>query len=116
LTEKVMEMAKITGAAYPGTNIYSSHMRYAAMVLGGKECVQLRWPKPQKGPWSTWDHAGSQLIYTESGAGIVTDLSGNPIDFSTGNKLSKSWGLITADVSIHNKILALVNQMRAVEA
>jgi 3'(2'), 5'-bisphosphate nucleotidase len=116
LTEKVREMADIFGATDPGTNLYSSHMRYAAMTLGGREFVQLRWPKPGKGPWSCWDHAGSQLIYTESGEGKVTDLSGNPIDFSTGNKLSNSWGLITADESIHGKILALTNHMRATEA
>jgi 3'(2'), 5'-bisphosphate nucleotidase len=116
LTEKVEELAKITGATYPaGTNLYSSHMRYAAMALGGREFAQLRWPKPDKGPWSIWDHAGSQLIYTESGAGKVTDLAGNPIDFSTGNKLSKSWGVITADETIHDRILSLVNRMHAAE-
>ncbi|KAK4119147.1 carbohydrate phosphatase [Parathielavia appendiculata] len=114
LTEKVEELAKIAGATYPAvTNLYSSHMRYAAMALGGREFAQLRWPKPGKGPWSIWDHAGSQLIYTESGAGKVTDLAGNPIDFSTGNKLSRSWGVITADESVHAEILSLVNQMRA---
>ena len=117
LTEKVKALAGVIGAAYPApTELYSSHMRYAAMVLGGRECVQLRWPKPGKGPWSIWDHAGSQLIYAESGAGKVTDLDGNPIDFTTGNKLSRSWGVITADESIHGKILELVREMRAAEA
>ncbi|KAK3305973.1 uncharacterized protein B0T15DRAFT_435311 [Chaetomium strumarium] len=117
LTEKVRDLAAITGAVYPAqTELYSSHMRYAAMALGGREFVQLRWPKPGKGPWSIWDHAGSQLIYTESGAGRVTDLAGNPIDFTTGKKLSKSWGLITADESIHGKILALVDSMLAADA
>ncbi|SPQ24388.1 ab7a68d7-080f-445c-9551-c26604f88bc5 [Thermothielavioides terrestris] len=107
LTGKVRELAEITGALYPApTELYSSHMRYAAMALGGREFVQLRWPKPGKGPWSIWDHAGSQLIYAESGAGKVTDLAGNPINFTTGEKLSKSWGLITADETIHGKILA----------
>ena len=117
LTEKVKALAGVIGAAYPArTELYSSHMRYAAMVLGGREFVQLRWPKPGKGPWSIWDHAGSQLIYAESGAGKVTDLDGNPIDFTTGNKLSRSWGVITADESIHGKILELVCEMRAAEA
>ncbi|KAK4131298.1 hypothetical protein BT67DRAFT_444875 [Trichocladium antarcticum] len=112
-TQKVAELATVTGANYLGaTNIYSSHMRYAAMVLGGRECVQLRWPNVTVAKWSIWDHAGSQLIYTESGAGKVTDLSGNPIDFTAGKKLSKSWGLITADENIHGKILGLVNEMR----
>jgi 3'(2'), 5'-bisphosphate nucleotidase len=117
LTGKVRELAEITGALYPApTELYSSHMRYAAMALGGREFVQLRWPKPGKGPWSIWDHAGSQLIYAESGAGKVTDLAGNPINFTTGEKLSKSWGLITADETIHGKILALVTGMLAADA
>ena len=117
LTEKVKALAGVIGAAYPApTELYSSHMRYASMVLGGREFVQLRWPKPGKGPWSIWDHAGSQLIYAESGAGKVTDLDGNPIDFTTGNKLSRSWGVITADESIHDKILELVRELRAAEA
>ncbi|KAK3896338.1 hypothetical protein C8A05DRAFT_20662, partial [Staphylotrichum tortipilum] len=111
------ELANRIGAAYPaGTELYSSHMRYAAMALGGRECVQLRWPKRGKKFWSIWDHAGSQLIYTESGAGVVTDLAGNPIDFTTGNKLTNSWGVITADASIHGKILELVNEMKVAEA
>ncbi|KAK4247260.1 hypothetical protein C7999DRAFT_32341 [Corynascus novoguineensis] len=116
LTEKVRELARMAGAAYRGTNIYSSHMRYAAVVLGGRECVQLRWPKPTKGPWSIWDHAGSQLIYTESGAGKVTDLFGKPIDFTAGSKLSNNRGLVTADESIHGEILAMVDRMRTADA
>ncbi|KAL2126898.1 hypothetical protein VTI74DRAFT_11647 [Chaetomium olivicolor] len=112
LTEKVRELAEMTGATYPaGTELYASHMRYAAMVLGGREFVQLRWPKKPVATWSIWDHAGSQLIYTESGAGKVTDLAGNPIDFTAGKKLSKSWGLITADESIHGEIVKLVAEM-----
>ncbi|KAL2186570.1 carbohydrate phosphatase [Thermothelomyces heterothallicus CBS 203.75] len=115
LTEKVRELARLAGASYRGTNLYSSHVRYAAVVLGGREFVQLRWPKPEKGPWSIWDHAGSQLIYTESGAGKVTDLYGKPIDFTAGSKLSNNRGLITADESIHDQILALVDRMRNAE-
>lgn len=112
LSSKVRELAKITRAEYPGTEIYSSHMRYAAMALGGREFVQVRVPNVPIAKWSIWDHAGSQLIYTESGAGKVTDLAGNPIDFTTGRTLSKSLGLITADESIHGKILELVTKMQ----
>ncbi|KAJ4291278.1 hypothetical protein N0V88_006280 [Collariella sp. IMI 366227] len=112
LTEKVKELAEIVGARYPAqTELYASHMRYAAITLGGRECVQLRWPKKVGAAWSVWDHAGSQLIYTESGAGKVTDLAGNPIDFTAGKKLRKSWGLITADESIHDEIVRLVAEM-----
>ncbi|KXX78129.1 hypothetical protein MMYC01_205102 [Madurella mycetomatis] len=115
-THKVKRMAELTQGGYPGTDIYSSHMRYAAMVLGGRENVQVR--VPQLLPsypgafWSVWDHAGSQLIYTESGAGKVTDIAGRPIQFGAGAKLSASWGIITADEHVYGDILSLVTQMQ----
>ncbi|KAK4141909.1 uncharacterized protein C8A04DRAFT_13687 [Dichotomopilus funicola] len=112
LSQKVQAFADRVGAEYPGTNLYSSHMRYAAMVLGGREFVQIRWPKPSKGPWSTWDHAGSQLIYVESGAGRVTDLDGKAIDFRAGSTMSRNWGLITADEEVYEEVLRIVNEMR----
>ncbi|KAH6615993.1 hypothetical protein B0J18DRAFT_438627 [Chaetomium sp. MPI-SDFR-AT-0129] len=112
LSQKVQAFADRVGAEYPGTNLYSSHMRYAAMVLGGREFVQIRWPKPSKGPWSTWDHAGSQLIYVESGAGRVTDLDGKAIDFRAGSTMARNWGLITADGEVYEEVLRIVNEMR----
>lgn len=110
-SSKVRELAEMAGARYPGTEIYSSHMRYAAMVLGGRAHVQVRVPHSKRAAWCLWDHAGSQLIYTESGAGKVTDLYGREIDFGTGRKLSRNWGLITADESVHDKVQALVNEL-----
>ncbi|KAK4675087.1 hypothetical protein QC764_501490 [Podospora pseudoanserina] len=112
----VEQLARRAGAGRTGerTEIYSSHMRYAAMVLGGREFVQVRFPKRPRGeaaPWCVWDHAGSQLIYTESGAGKVTDLEGRPIDFGTGRKLTNNWGLITADESVHGKMLELAGEV-----
>jgi 3'(2'), 5'-bisphosphate nucleotidase len=107
LTKKVADLADLMGnASYDdSTQLYSSHMRYAAVAMGGRGYVQFRWPKSGKKPWSIWDHAGSQLIYTESGAGVVTDIFGNGVDFESGNKIEKSWGLITADKDIHARIL-----------
>ncbi|KAK4185629.1 hypothetical protein QBC35DRAFT_299006 [Podospora australis] len=111
ISRKVQNLALRVGARYPGTEIYSSHMRYATMVLGSREHTQVRFPVTPSKPWCLWDHAGSQLIYTESGAGKVTDLLGRPIDFGTGRKLSGNWGLITADESVHDEILDMVTEM-----
>lgn len=111
LSEKVHELAEAAGAGYPGTEIYSSHMRYAALILGGREHVQVRFPATRRPPWCLWDHVGAQLIYTESGAGKITDLYGRPVDFGTGRDLVGNYGLIAADESIHGKILELVTEM-----
>ena len=110
-SEKVRELADLAGAPYPGTEIYSSHMRYAALILGGRSHVQVRFPASRRPPWCLWDHAGAQLIYTESGPGRITDLRGRPIDFGTGRDLTGTYGLIAADESVHGEILSLVTEM-----
>ncbi|KAK4225200.1 hypothetical protein QBC38DRAFT_483517 [Podospora fimiseda] len=112
-SDKVHELALKAGAKYPGTEVYSSHMRYAAMVLGGREYVQARIPYNKGAAWCLWDHAGSQLIYKESGTGKVTDLYGKEIYFGTGRKLTGNWGLITADESVHGKVQGLVTELLA---
>jgi 3'(2'), 5'-bisphosphate nucleotidase len=104
-------LAEAAGAGYPGTEIYSSHMRYAALILGGREHVQVRFPASRRPPWCIWDHVGAQLIYTESGAGKITDLRGRPIDFGTGRDMMGNYGLIAADESVHGRILELVTEM-----
>ncbi|KAK3376412.1 hypothetical protein B0T24DRAFT_218899 [Lasiosphaeria ovina] len=116
LSEKTRQLAEACGAPYPGTEVYSSHMRYAALVLGGREHVQVRVPKTRDAAWCIWDHAGSQLIYTESGGGRVTDLLGKDIDFGSGRELTRNWGLITADYTVHGKIFELVTDMLKADA
>ncbi|KAK0611727.1 hypothetical protein B0T14DRAFT_500767 [Immersiella caudata] len=111
LSGKVRELAEVAGAAYPGTEIYSSHMRYAALILGGRAHVQVRFPASRRPPWCIWDHVGAQLIYTESGGGKITDLRGRPVDFGTGRDMMGNYGLIAADESVHGRILELVTEM-----
>ena len=98
---------------YPGTELYSSHMRYAALTLGGREYVQVRVPTTKPAKAYIWDHAGAQLIYKESrkGRGVVTDLYGKEIDFGAGRILDNNWGVITADESVHSKIVKLVGEI-----
>lgn len=114
VSRKVQILSQKAGARHPRTEIYSSHMRYAAMILGERHHAQVRFPvnKPAaSSQWCLWDHSGSQLLFTESGAGVVTDLLGRPIDFGTGRKLSNNWGLITADASVYDEIFGLVTEM-----
>ncbi|KAK4233748.1 hypothetical protein C8A03DRAFT_47773 [Achaetomium macrosporum] len=98
---------------YSATQLYSSHMRYAAMVLGARDFVQVRWPNKLDAKWSIWDHVGSPLIYTESGPGTVTDMHGRPIKYDEGHKLKSYWGIITADASVYKDVLAAVQEALA---
>ncbi|KAL6834087.1 hypothetical protein J3E69DRAFT_325932 [Trichoderma sp. SZMC 28015] len=112
-------LAKRLGALpFPGIDLWSSHVRYGALMLGegeeGKH-IMIRVPVGARGDPSrayVWDHAGSQLLYTEMG-GKVTDLEGKDIDFGAGRTLAANWGLVAAPESVHGEILSLVRELIA---
>ncbi|KAJ4861061.1 inositol monophosphatase family domain-containing protein [Trichoderma breve] len=109
---------QLGGLPFPGIDLWSSHVRYGALMLGegeeGKH-IMIRVPVGARGDPSrayVWDHAGSQLLYTEMG-GKVTDLEGKDIDFGAGRTLAANWGLVAAPESVHGEILRLVRELIA---
>lgn len=111
LVARVATLAGVPNYSFPGTELYSSHMRYVAMILGGPSHVQVRIPKPRTKVTYIWDHAGAQLIYVEAtaGKGKVTDLCGRPIDYGRGRKLDGNWGVITAHEEVSGRLLEIVS-------
>jgi len=107
--EKVCEVAARVGAPYPGTDLWSSHMRYVALIVGGGD-VQLRIPRNPSTPVYVWDHAGVQLIFTEVG-GKITDLNEKDIDFGAGRELANNWGIIATKHGLHSGILEVVDDI-----
>ncbi|KAL2212575.1 carbohydrate phosphatase [Sarocladium strictum] len=104
-------LARKLGTSDPGTNVWSSHMRYASLILGGGD-LQIRVPRKNVEPVAVrvWDHAGSQLIFTELG-GKVTDLDGKEMDFGAGRSFFNNRGMVVAKKEIHAEILALVREL-----
>jgi 3'(2'), 5'-bisphosphate nucleotidase len=104
-------LARKLGTSDPGTNVWSSHMRYASLILGGGD-LQIRVPRKNVEPVAVrvWDHAGSQLIFTELG-GKVTDLDGKEMDFGAGRSFFNNRGVVVAKKEIHAEILALVREL-----
>ncbi|KAF7544441.1 hypothetical protein G7046_g9785 [Stylonectria norvegica] len=96
-------LASSFGFTFPNTEVWSSHMRYAALVLGGAD-LQLRIPVATGTRMCIWDHAGAQLIFTEVG-GRVTDLDGKDIDFGAGRDLHRNRGLVAVREGIHGTVL-----------
>ncbi|KAL6895614.1 carbohydrate phosphatase [Trichoderma longibrachiatum] len=105
---------------FPGVDLWSSHVRYAALMLGddnnasdgGRQRVMIRVPVGVRGLPSracVWDHAGSQLLYAEMG-GKVTDLEGREMDFGRGRTLAGNWGLVAAPEGVHGEVLRLVRE------
>lgn len=81
-------MAERLHTSWPGVDLFSSLMKYAALGLGRANIV-IRIFK--YGSWRSnmWDHAGGVLIFQEVG-GKVTDLNGKDIDFTQGRKMAAS--------------------------
>lgn len=100
------QLAARLGAPFPGTDVWSSHVRYAALVVGGGHLL-VRAPGSKS---CVWDHAGAQLIYAEVG-GRVTDLDGKAVDFGAGRYLSNNRGLLAAHSDVHERILALAQEV-----
>ena len=110
----VQDVTEHLGAQYPGTEVWSSHVRYAALIIGGGD-FQLRVPATAKTRMCLWDHAGAQLIFTELG-GKITDLDGKPIDFGAGRDLNLNRGMVAAKEDIHGTVLALVRELLGEQA
>lgn len=100
----VGKLAASFGAKFPSTDVWSSHIRYAALIVGGGDLFVRIATTPTTKMW-IWDHAGAVLIFTEAG-GIATDLDGRPVDFGAGRDLSRSNGLVVAREGIHEVALA----------
>ncbi|TFB05822.1 hypothetical protein CCMA1212_001708 [Trichoderma ghanense] len=101
---------------FPGVDLWSSHVRYAALMLGDEaqrgRHAMIRVPVGVRGAPSracVWDHAGSQLLYKEMG-GTVTDLEGREMDFGSGRTLAGNWGLVAAPEGVHGEVLRLVRE------
>jgi 3'(2'), 5'-bisphosphate nucleotidase len=74
------------------------------LVARGDASVYLRIPR---GGYveNIWDHAAGAIVVTEAG-GIVTDVDGAPLDWTTGRRLTRNRGIIAAPAAIHGAVVA----------
>lgn len=94
---------------WPGTDLWSSQMRYVAMAVGGGD-IMLRMYAGKGHHSYVWDHAGGFLIFEESG-GKVTDLQGREIDFGCGRTLSGNDEMVAAPAIVHDAVLSRVREV-----
>lgn len=82
------------------------------VVARGEAALYLRLPFPitSEKRQNTWDHAAGVIMVEEAG-GRVTDMYGQPLDFSFGAKLVNNQGIIASNGLIHEAVLAAVAQM-----
>jgi len=85
-----------------------SQVKYGILARGDAE-IYLRLPSPGTPDYreNIWDHAAGALIAEEAG-GIVTDISGAPLDFTAGKKLVNNRGVVVSNGRFHDDLIRMV--------
>jgi len=86
-----------------------SQCKYAA-VARGDASIYLRLPTRKDYVEKIWDHAAGWRIIIEAG-GQVTDVRGQPLDFSLGRGLSNNSGVIVTNGLIHDQVIKAVKSV-----
>ena len=87
-----------------------SQCKYFALAAGLAE-IYLRLPVSDTYVEKVWDHAAGMIIVEEAG-GVVTDVSGQQLDFRHGRLLAQNSGVIVATPSLHESVLEAVASTR----
>lgn len=100
-------VVKKLGLTRPSVQM-DSQAKYGAVARGEAD-IYVRIPLPQDScrRENIWDHAAGAIVVCEAG-GRVTDLDGNPLDFSLGSKLEQNRGIIASNGAIHDQVLEAI--------
>lgn len=87
-----------------------SQSKYGVVARGEAALyIRLHLPQFSERKENNWDHAAGAIIVEEAG-GRVTDIYGQPLDFSFGTQLLNNQGIIASNGAIHEAVLATVAQ------
>lgn len=104
VTAQVVERVGITAAP----RRLDSQAKYA-VVARGDAVLYLRHSLSAYRE-KVWDHAAGVLI-TEEAGGKVTDVHGQPLDFSLGRQLDGNQGIVATNGVLHDRVLAAVREV-----
>jgi len=102
------EIMKRLGVKGPPLRM-DSQAKYGILARGDGS-VYLRLPTKKAYEEKIWDHAAGCILVEEAG-GKVTDLNGNPLDFSQGKTLVKNKGIIATNGRLHDIVLKAVKSV-----
>ncbi len=83
-----------------------SQCKYAVTARGEAD-VYLRLPTRADYEEKIWDHAAGALIVAEAG-GRVSDIHGQPLDFTQGRTLRRNKGIVATNGLLHEAVLAAI--------
>jgi 3'(2'), 5'-bisphosphate nucleotidase len=86
-----------------------SQAKYGVVARGEAE-IYLRMPTSADYREKIWDHAAGVLIVEEAG-GIVTDVTGKPLEFHHGRELVANRGVIVTNGLLHEQVLKTLAEL-----
>jgi 3'(2'), 5'-bisphosphate nucleotidase len=90
-----------------------SQAKYAVLAAGqGDLLLRLLSPSQPDYREKIWDQAAGSLVLQEAG-GMITDLDGKPLDFTTGRSLLHNRGILASNQTLHP---AALQALRAIGA
>ncbi|MEM9414910.1 MAG: 3'(2'),5'-bisphosphate nucleotidase [Planctomycetota bacterium] len=89
-----------------------SQCKYAA-VGRGDASIYLRLPTRKGYEEKIWDHAAGVIVVEEAG-GVVTDVTGKPLDFSIGRTLKDNTGVVATNGKFHDEVIDAVRAVLGV--
>ena len=109
--DRAAVIARQLGVSAPPVRM-DSQCKYAA-VARGDASVYLRLPTKSDYEEKIWDHAAGWIVVKEAG-GQVTDVRGEPLDFSLGRTLRNNKGVVATNGRLHDQIIAAVREVLGV--
>jgi 3'(2'), 5'-bisphosphate nucleotidase len=89
-----------------GPLLMDSQAKHAVLAAGRADLL-LRFPTRSDAHDWIWDQAAGALLIEEAG-GQVSDLTGRPLDFSTGRRLLRNSGLVASNGWLHDAALRAI--------
>lgn len=102
---RIAEQLQITN---PSVRL-DSQAKYA-VVARGEADIYLRLPTRKDYVERIWDHAGGVLVVEEAG-GMVTDVTGCPLEFNHGAGLEANKGVIVTNGRLHEPVVEAVRRV-----
>jgi 3'(2'), 5'-bisphosphate nucleotidase len=101
--DKAKEVGDMLGISAPPIRV-DSQAKYAIVARGDTD-IYFRLPRPGSDyTEKIWDHAAGRLV-VEAAGGRVSDMHGEPLDFTHAPLLSENTGVVATSGAIHNDVI-----------
>ena len=109
---KIDEFANALGTTAEPVRM-DSQAKYSVLAVGAGEIIlRLLSPKMPNYQEKIWDQAAGSLVLEEAG-GRISDLAGEPLDFSVGRKLINNRGVLATNGFLHDAALKALKDVGA---